>query len=184
MAIQGLVMRAGVALALCAALVVGCVGAVGGGHGQDGGRAKVRIGVYDSRAVALAFGRSAENLKEISDLGAEAQRAKAGGDQKRFDDLDAKLKQRQFIMHAQVFSNAPAGEALAKLEKALPEIAKAEAVVAIVDRLAYREAGVEMVDVTARLVEEFNPTAETRRMVGEMKKAPMIDLYTATHGEH
>jgi hypothetical protein len=184
MAMQSSMVRAGAALVLCAVLVVGCVGAVGAARGPAAGEAKVRIGIYDSRAVALAFGRSAENLKEINDLSGEAQRAKGAGDQQRFDALDGKLKQRQFMLHAQVFSNAPPVEALAKLEKALPEIAKAEGVVAIVDRVAFRGEGVETVDLTQRLVEEFKPTAETRRMAGEMKKAPMIDLYTATHAEH
>ena len=138
-------------------------------HAQTA-RPLCRIGVFDSRAVALAWGRSDEGMRVVKQM-AEYDKAKAANNEKRMKELDQEGQWRQVRMHQLVFSTGPVADILAKVKDKLAEIARQERVTAIVSKweLPYSEPGTELVDVTLPLVKLFNPSEQVLKYVEEMK---------------
>ncbi len=102
------------------------------------GNAKVRVGVYDSRAIALAFVGSevwkASVGKQLADMRAEYNKAKAEGNQKRMAELQAQGKASQVRLHKQGFSTAPVDDILKHIQDKIPQIAKAANVGPVVSK--------------------------------------------------
>jgi hypothetical protein len=149
--------------------------------------AKVRVGIYDSRAIAVAFGGSeafqASTGKQLAALRAEYNEAKAAGNQKRVAELEAQGKAQQVLLHKQGFSTAPVDDILDHIKDKIPGIAKAAGVGPIVskwdkDALAkYKSA--ELVDVTMPLVNAFHPIERQLKFAIEIQKQPPISLEEA-----
>ena len=143
--------------------------------------AAVRIGTFDSRAVALAYYRSPDVMKELMGMRAEMQKAKEAGDQKKVEELQARGPAMQMLMHQQGFSNGSIGNIMPSIADRLPGIAKAAGVVAIVSswELCHSAPGVELVDVTPQLVALFAPDAQTTKILDSMKGQKPIPLLDA-----
>ena len=149
--------------------------------------AKVRVGIYDSRAIAVAFGGSeafqASTGKQLAALRAEYNEAKAAGNQKRVAELEAQGKAQQVLLHKQGFRTAPVDDILDHIKDKIPGIAKAAGVGPIVskwdkDALAkYKSA--ELVDVTMPLVNAFHPIERQLKFAIEIQKQPPISLEEA-----
>ena len=139
-----------------------------------------RIGTYDSRAVAFAWFWSDKHQGQLNGLMQKARDAKSAGDTNRFKECDATLSQLQDDMHREVFSTAPPAKALDELKGRLPEIQKAAGVSALVskwDDAAFKKyADAEKVDVTDRLVREFNPPEKQLKMIPEIEKHAPLPL--------
>jgi len=72
------------------------------GSAQDKpARTSERIGVYDSRAIVVAFAGSPTHEKQLRELIAEHQKAKTAGDLDRVARLEAEGKARQVRAHKQ-----------------------------------------------------------------------------------
>ncbi|MFI5358208.1 MAG: hypothetical protein ACHQ4G_12825 [Opitutales bacterium] len=124
---------------------------------------KVRIGVYDSRAIAVAAIRSEANARRLEALAAQKDKSV--------------MKALQLLNHLQGFSTAPVDEYLDEHREALPKIARDANVVAIVPKAHHSDpAAVELVDVTDALVELFKPTDKTRDGVRELRKHKAVDM--------
>ena len=141
----------------------------------------VRVGIYDSRAVAYAWFGSAKHQKQLNDLMQTARAAKAAGDTNRFQELAAALRQQQDEIHREGFSTAPPVEALAELKDRLPEIQKAAGLTALIskwdDAALKKYPGAEQVDVTDTLVHEFiTPTPEQQKTISSLEKAVPLPL--------
>jgi hypothetical protein len=146
---------------------------------------KTRIGTYDSRVVALVWSRSdcpsAKAWSEHRDkLIREAREAQAAGREEEFERMERELIHIQYFQHAIVFSTAPPESALAELAPRLPAIAREAGVVLIVPRTDWQDPSVEAVDVTDRLVAEFKPTAQAKKMLGGFKGQRPITLEEVT----
>ncbi len=135
--------------------------------------AKTRVGVYDSRAVALAYGRSKMFQEKANKLFADAKQAKAAGDKERLAQLQKEGPALQDKMHRQVFGDAPIDDVLETIKDALPEIQKKAGVQTLAPK-APAGPGVEVVDVTPLLVEQFHPTKQTLKMIEDLKKHPPL----------
>jgi len=135
-----------------------------------------RIGVFDSRAVALAWARSDEGEEVVRQLRAEYEKAKAANDEKRVKELEQEGQWHQVRLHQMGFSTGPVADILAKVKDKLPGIARQERVTAIVSKweLPYAEQGVELVDVTLPLVKLFNPSEQVLKWIEEMKNQPPV----------
>jgi hypothetical protein len=140
----------------------------------------VRIGVYDSRAVALAWFWSAPVQHQLQDQMAAARAAKQAGDTTRYKELAATLRAEQDRIHRQGFSTAPVDDALAVIKDQIPKIEKQANVSALVSKWdeprlkQYRDA--EKVDVTDRLVREFKPTQKQLQMIANIQKQKPLSL--------
>ena len=59
----------------------------------------VRVGTYDSRAIAIAFYRSPSFTNWLADLKAKHEKAKAEGNQKRVAEFEVEGKASQQLAH-------------------------------------------------------------------------------------
>jgi len=138
----------------------------------------VRIGTFDSRAIALAFWRSEEGVKQTNGIKEEYEKAKAAKDEKRIKQLEIEGPGLQVRMHQQVFSTGSVTDIIEKIKTALPPIAKETGVTLIVSKwqIAYKDPSVEYVDVTAQLVKLFNPSDEVLKMIEDLHKQEPVPI--------
>lgn len=135
---------------------------------------KVRLGTYNSRAVALAYGRSAEFGKWSADIHARHKRATDAGDTELANQIRAEAKGQQERLHAQVFGDAPIDDILKRIGDELPPIAAAAGVESIVAAGDYDGPPAEFVDVTDAMVALFNPTPETLKHIAGLRKTKPV----------
>jgi len=143
-------------------MLVGC--GLTSGNGGDMGE---KIGVYDSRSIAIAAIGSDYYAHHISPLEDDYRKAKADGDQERTRELEAKVWARRKQTHRQGFGRAPVDNILEYIRAEMPAIAKKAGVVAIVSKwdaeALSKYASARRVDVTMLLVDAFKPNAKQRQ---------------------
>jgi hypothetical protein len=146
--------------------------------------AEPRVGVYDSRLVAFAHFWSESGRKDREALIAAAKAAKDSGDTARFKELSVQLGASQTHSHLQVFSTAPADEAMAALKDRLSAIQQELGVARLVskwDEAALRGIpAASQIDATDRLVREFSPDAKRLKTIEQMKTTKPLPLDEAT----
>ena len=166
-------------------LAAGCCWLAGGriaraGDAQATNLAPVRIGVYDSRALAYAWFWTEAHQRQLKELMQAARAAKAEGQTNRWQQLEATLRQHQDDVHRECFSTAPAPEALAAIQNRIPEIQKEADVIMLVsqwDEEKLRQyPNAEKVEMTDRLVQEFQPTEEQRKVIADLRKRNPLPL--------
>jgi hypothetical protein len=171
---------AGMVLALN---LIGAAGLRGGEASGPTNAALQRIGIYDSRAIAVAFAGSASYQEWMKPIQAEYDRAKAAGDTSRMKQIDADMHAHQILAHKQAFSTAPVTDALKHIENRMPQIKQKAGVSDIVskwDAKALKKySSAEKVDVTMLLVDEFQPNERQRRSAVEIQKRKPITLEEA-----
>ena len=140
---------------------------------------KMRIGVYDSRAVAAAYANSTEFQETLKAVRADYEKAKEAKDEKRMKEINSRMELQQRWVHEQVFSTGSVAGIVAKIKAALPGVAKKAGVQAIVSKweLTYQGPDVEVVDVTENLATLFPVSDEARKQGrdwrGILKHAPV-----------
>jgi hypothetical protein len=145
------------------------------GAGAADPPARPRVGVYDARAVAVAFVASPMQASELKEKMAQLGDAKAKGDAKAVAELEAWGKFTQARRHLQGFAGAPVDDILARVADRLPAIAKTAGVDVIVRKGDYVSDRCEQVDVTDELVKLFEPTDRTWKTVREIRGKPPLD---------
>ena len=140
---------------------------------------KVAIGVYDSRAVAIAFVQSGGQEPLAKDLRKQLDQAKAAGDTKRVEQIKAQGANQQILRHLQGFSNAPVDDILLQVKDKLPGIAEQAGVDVILPKLDYHKPDVVTIDVTDQIVTLFHPSEKTLKTIAELRKRepfPMVQI--------
>jgi hypothetical protein len=137
---------------------------------------KVRIGVYDPRAIALAYGRSPMFSRKLAEKKKEMDDAKLAKDQNKIDDLKAWGQDQQVRFHFQAFSGTAVDDILAEVKDQLPQVAAADDVQGIGPRPDYTSDDVEIVDVTADLVNLWHPDAKTLDIISGIEKTTPVSL--------
>jgi hypothetical protein len=163
-------------------LTLGFAGRTLAGGAEAKGAAAEKVGVYDSRAVAYAHFWSPAASRERDAAIAAGKAAKAAGDTAEFQKRSAAMAALQKKMHEEVFSSAPATEALAALAPRLPALHAELGVARLVskwDTKALRQVPeANRVDVTDRLVREFiTPTEKQQKVLDSMKTKEPISLW-------
>jgi len=177
---------------LMGALIIACTAAVKPSgpvpvSAADG--PSVRLGVFDSRAIAIARVNSASYRAELTELKQENEKgieaARAAGDSERVAELEALGPTMQQRLHEQGFGSAPVHDHLAQLKDKLPRIAERAGVDAIVSKweLIYQAPDARFVDVTMLLVAEFDPDERTLGMLEGLADSRPIPAGELTH-EH
>jgi len=138
--------------------------------------APTRIGVFDSRAIAIAYWRSDEGMQQLRALHDEYAKAKAANDEKRANELEQEGPWQQVRMHQQAFSTATVATILEKVSDKLPGVAKEAGVSAIVSKweVPYKDASIETVDVTLPIVRLLNRDEQMLKMVAQIQAQPPI----------
>jgi hypothetical protein len=142
---------------------------------------KIRMGVFDSRMVALAYYNSDGHRRFMQDLMAQLKAAKAGNDAAKIAELEFRGPALQSLMHYQVFSNASIPNVMEKLTPELPKIAADARVSLIVSKwdVAFHDPNVEYVDVTDALVGRFTPNERVQKWIAEGGAKDPIPLLEA-----
>jgi hypothetical protein len=165
----------------CVSAAALCVGMCASASAQSQTN-KLRVGVYDSRAIALVYGNSAAFQESIKTVRAEYEKAKAAKDDKRMKEIDAQMKLQQRRLHEQGFSTGSVAGIMAKVKDSLPDVAKKAGVQVIVSKweLNHQSPGVELVDVTDELVALFHPSEKVLGWVRDLKNHPPLPIEEIT----
>jgi len=144
---------------------------------------KLRVGVYDNRAIAVAYAASKYN--PVGSKMKEYKKAEAAGDTERVKELKAWGEKHQRQLHRQGFGRAPVNDLLEHVKDKLPKVAETCHLVAIARQFDYANTDVEVVDITKELVMLFDPSEKTLKTVEELKKHAPIDIDTIDkHADH
>ena len=181
-------------IALLAALAVAAASAQQ--SQEKTGGSKVRVGTFDSRALAVVYYRSETFRRHMDGLRAQYVRAKAEKNRQRRRELEAESADptwpdsgwppspaQQELIHKQGFSSWPVDNILERIKDSLPEIGEEAGVDVIVSAwdVVYQGPGVEFVDVTDFLLKPFATDEQTLSMVKEMKKHEPVPLEKLKH---
>jgi len=139
---------------------------------------KIRIGTFDSRCIAIAYGRSGLFMEYINGLRTELKKAKEEGNQERVKELEQLGSNSQVVMHQQGFSTGSVGNIMEKIKDKLPAIAKERAVRLVLSKweVFHHDGSVELVDITDQLVRLFGPDAQTLKVVEDIKKMEPVPM--------
>jgi len=139
---------------------------------------KFRVGIFDSRGVALAYARSGLSAPVMRDLKAKYEKAKAENDEKTIKECEAEGPARHQVQMQQVFSVASVADILEAVKADLPNVAREAGVDIIVSKweVVHKDPSIELVDVTANLVKLFKPDEATLKMIGDIDKQPPVSI--------
>ena len=143
--------------------------------------AKVRIGTFDSRAVAIAYARSAMFAPIMKEWKDKYEKAKAEKNEAVIKECEAWGPNYHRLQMLQAFSIASVADILEKVKDQLPKAAQEAGVDILVSKweLAYQNPSIEVVDVTSHLVKIFNPDNQTLKILEELSKQPPFPLFEA-----
>lgn len=136
--------------------------------------ARVRIGVYDSRAVAVAYAASRYN--PVREKMAEQQAAKAAGDAQKVRELEAWGQQHQRMLHFQGFCRVPVTDRLEPVKGGLDQIVADQKLAAIAMSCDAIAGDVETVDVTDAIIELYEPSDKVRQNAADIRKVKPVSL--------
>lgn len=140
---------------------------------------KIRVGVYDNRAIAVAYFGSEYNA--FIKKRAEVKEARAEGDSARIKELDAWVEKFQRQIHFQGFCRVPVDDLLLVVKDKMAGVARRTGVDLIGWYPDYTGAEVEVVDITDELVSLFNTTEEKLKQIKGLKDVEPTALVDIEH---
>lgn len=146
------------------------------------GQTKIQVGVFDSRAVAVAFYQSKfSNIQETFGLlHTRMAEAKGKEDKTAIASIERESTLRQAMMHEQGFGRGSVNSITETVKEKLMQLAKDENLSTIVSKweLVYCGDDVVTVDVTEKIVDFFEPNEKMKLMTKEiMGLEPLKDAY-------
>ena len=141
-----------------------------------------RIGVFDSRAVVLAYFNSKfSNIRQIfQSLDSLMQVAKSKDDKTTISKIDREGILRQAMLHNQGFGTGSINTITETIKDKLAKLANDENLSAVVSKweIAFSNKDVELIDITDKIVNFFEPTEQVKTMAKEIMQAePVKDAY-------
>src|SRR5581483_4670703 len=130
----------------------------------------MRVGVYDSHAVAIAYYHSEQWRAELLKRQAEYAQANAAGDRQRMAAIEKQGREAQELAQRQTFGDASIKNILATMTNALAQIRTKANVGSIVAGDVREYSSTNAVDVTSLMLEPFHPTSETMKVIEAVKK--------------
>jgi hypothetical protein len=131
-------------------------------------KSKVRIGTYDSRAIAIAYAPSRFN--PTREKKAAYEKAKTAGDREKMKDLESWGEQFQRQLHFQGFGRVPVDDLLAPVKDQMAKLARDRQLAAICMSCDFVGGDVEIVDITDDLVKLYDPSEKTLEHVQGIRK--------------
>jgi hypothetical protein len=161
-----------VSLAAAGLFLAACSMTSAGKAETDKSIKSLRVGVYDSRAVAIASVPTEWYNKPIKEKMKEMEKAKAAGDEQKIKELMAWGESRQQKAHLMGFGTAPVAELLEPVKDKLPDVARQAGVDIIISKwqIDYQASDAELVDVTDAMVALYEPSEKTLKTVEALKK--------------
>jgi hypothetical protein len=139
---------------------------------------RVRVGVYDSRAIAVAYANSREFQNSMKPVQVDYAQAKLANNQKHMEELQRRMEQAQRLLDQQAYSIASIADIMAVVKGSLPSVAKEAGVEIIVSKwdLNYQSLNVEVEDVTDKLVALFHTTEQGWKWAKEIQQKPPVPI--------
>ena len=138
-----------------------------------------RIGVYDSRAIAVAFANSTEFQDTIlQPARADHDKAKAAKDDKQMKEIENRMKLTQRRLHEEGFSTGSVSSIMDRVKTSLPDLARQAGVDVIVSKweLNYQSPNVELTDVTDKLTALFHTSEQGKKWAKSIQGKPPIPM--------
>lgn len=144
------------------------------GQQDDSETAKIRIGTYDSRAIAIAYAPSRFN--PVAEKMTQYKAAQAAGDEEKVKELERWGQQHQRQLHFQGFGRVPVTDLLEHVADKLAALAREHHLAAITASCDFTGERVEVVDITDELVRLYEPTEKTLGHIREIRKKTPVSL--------
>lgn len=139
----------------------------------SGGDAVATVGTYDPRAVCIAYVNGPLFQKWANEQKVAHDAAKAKGDTATCAAIEKTMQSTQARFHEQAFSCGDVDDILAVVADAVAKVCADAGVVRVEKVNQARAAGVATVDVTAKLVEVFQPSEKGRGWIADLKDRPL-----------
>jgi hypothetical protein len=140
----------------------------------------LRVGTYDTRAIAIAHAASDHN--PVGEKMRELKAAQAAGDKRKVRELEAWGEKHQEHLHFLGFSRFPVDECLAPVQGEVANLALRLDLDLIAPFVDYRAQGVEAIDITGELVGLFAPSERTLASIRDLGKHPPLPPEEVAHG--
>ncbi|MEJ2105044.1 MAG: hypothetical protein P8X47_10775 [Ignavibacteriaceae bacterium] len=142
----------------------------------------IRIGVFDSRAVAVAYYNSDfSNTKEIfQSIATQMQEAKSKDDKQAIAKIEREATLRQAMLHEQGFGTGSVINITETVKDKLTQLANDENLSAIVSKweISFNNNNVALIDITEKIVHFFDPNDQMKDMVKEIMQTEVVkDAY-------
>lgn len=127
-----------------------------------------KVGVFDKRALVVAYYRSPQFASLLKEKRQAMEAAKAAGDTAKAASLEKWGQASQDLAHRQLAGSAPVDSILEALKPQLADLAARASVQEIV---ADAKPGQSKVDVTEQLLELLKADDKTRKVIEEVRAA-------------
>ena len=146
---------------------------IGSAHQASAAEKKklLRVGVYDSRGIAIAYANSGHWGKILKEKQAALEQAKKEGNTEKVKEIEAWGPAQQAKAHLMGFGTAPVHECFECVKDKIPQVAKAAGVDVIASKweFDYLASDAEVVDVTMELAKMFEPKEKAYKWIKQMK---------------
>ena len=140
---------------------------------------KIRIGTYDSRIIAVAY----YNSKHFAGFPEQSEKMKIAkkNDTTEMANINKELGLRQRMMHEQGFGKGTVCYFMDEIKDKLSEFAKNEKLNFIVSKweLNYYSTDAEIVDVTEKVANLFEPKKSMKEMISDMQSNAPVPIKDA-----
>ena len=139
---------------------------------------KLRIGTFDSRCVALAYGRSADFMQLRDSIETVYSKAQADSNKEIIEEIEQFKPTIQVLLHQQVFSNGSINNILEKIKDKFSPLAKDNNVKMILSKweIPFADDSFEYIDIKDLLVAMFNPDDATKKIIDNIKAMEPIPI--------
>jgi hypothetical protein len=149
------------------------------GSGNICAQTKLRIGTYDSRIIAIAYFGS-KHFTRFAEQTERMKTAKEKYDTAEIANINKEMSLRQRMMHEQGFGKGTVCYLMDEIKDKISEFAKNEKLNIIVSKweLNYYGTNVEIIDVTEKVANLFEPSKSLKDIIPEMEKnSPVKDAF-------
>ena len=148
-----------------------------------------RIGVYDSRSIAVAFAGSPRHEEQLAPAIAAMNEAKAAGDDAAIAKAGQALREGQDQMHRQGFGTAPVDEILSLYTVEIDALKAQYGLIALVsqwdDETLRAYTDVEQFDMTNELIDVIGPNDRQRSSAQSVREhKPLTEAELAALEKH
>jgi len=139
---------------------------------------KLRIGTFDSRCIALAYGRSTEFMQLRDSIETLYSKAKEDSNKAIIDEIDQYKPTMQVLLHQQVFSNGSIINIVEKIKEKFPAIAKENKLNMILSKweISFTDGSVDLVDITDQLTALYKPDEATKKIIENIKAMEPVPI--------
>jgi Skp family chaperone for outer membrane proteins len=141
---------------------------------------KQRIGIFDSRSVAIVYANSKFFKSPYPEIKKRMEAAKEKNDTKEIAKIEYEAKLHQAILHDQGFGKGSVNTITDLYKDKIAAIAKAENLSAVVSKweVVYSNPDIELIDITDKIAAFFEPSDKMKETIKEVPQhEPVKDAF-------